>query len=264
MNEIHKNSPWEVIAVRYGTRATTKSAVYLNYDHYGEPDAPLQMDYFFWILRNAQETIVIDTGFSAAGAQMRRRQMTITPALALSQLGIDPAAVKRLILTHAHWDHTGNIDLFPNAQILMSRKEFAFIGSELARRPMLAYVMDEGDNRTILQLAAQGRVRLLDSEDRSIENVVLRELPGHAPGQLAVIVERPNGNVILSSDVTHYYEELARDRPFNVVTDLVAMYRSLEILRNLAAQPGAVVVPGHDPEVMQRFPAIGDFAVRVA
>jgi glyoxylase-like metal-dependent hydrolase (beta-lactamase superfamily II) len=264
LSEHRKSSPWEVIAVRYGTRATTKGGVYLNYGQYGEADGPLQMDYFFWILRNAQETIVIDTGFSAAAGERRRRQMTMAPAQALAQLGIDPAAVKRLILTHAHWDHTGNLDLFPNAQILMSRTELAFIGSDVAHRPMLANVMDEDDNRFILQLAAQGRVTPIDHEDRSIEKIVLRELPGHAPGQLAVIVERPEGNVILSSDVTHYYDELAHDRPFNVFTDLIAMYRSLEILRGLAAQPGTVVVPGHDPEVMRRFPAIGDFAVRVA
>lgn len=263
MSEVRKNSPWEVIAVRYGTRMTVKSAVYLNYDQYGEPDAPLQMDYFFWILRNAQEVIIIDTGFSAAAGERRQRKMTVPPARALAHLGIDPAAVKRLVLTHAHWDHTGNIGLFPNAQILMSRTEFAFIGSALARRPMLANVLDEDDNRLILQLAAQGRVTFLGPADRSIEGVVLRELPGHAPGQLAVIVERSGGNVILSSDVAHYYEELARDRPFIIVTDLMAMYRSLEILRDLAAQPGAVVVPGHDPEVMRRFPAMGDFAVRV-
>jgi glyoxylase-like metal-dependent hydrolase (beta-lactamase superfamily II) len=264
LSERRKPPQWDVIAVRYGTRMTTKRAVYLNYDEYGEPDAPLQMDYFFWVLRNAQEVIVIDTGFSGEAGRRRQRTMTISPAQALARLGIDPAAVQRLVLTHAHWDHTGNLGLFPNAQILMSRTEFAFIGSEIARRPMLANVLDEDDNRLILQRAAQGRVTLLDPEDRSIEGVVLRELPGHAPGQLAAIVERSGGDVILSSDVTHYYEELERDRPFSIVTDLVAMYRSLEILRGLAAQPGAVVVPGHDPEVMRRFPALGDFAVRVA
>jgi glyoxylase-like metal-dependent hydrolase (beta-lactamase superfamily II) len=253
-----------VIAVRYGTRMATKAAVYLNYNYYGEPYTPLQMDYFFWILRNAGEVIVIDTGFSDAAGERRQRQMTLSPAQALARLGIDPSSVKRLVLTHAHWDHTGNIGLFPNAQILMSQTEFAFIDSELARRPMLANVMEESDNRVIRQLAMQGRVTLLGPEDRSIEGVVLRELPGHAPGQLAVIIERPGGDVILSSDVTHYYEELELDRPFSILTDLVAMYRSLEILRDLAAQPGAVVVPGHDPEVMQRFPAIEDFAVRVA
>jgi glyoxylase-like metal-dependent hydrolase (beta-lactamase superfamily II) len=242
----------------------TKAAVYLNYDQYGEPDAPLQMDYFFWLLRNAQEAIVIDTGFSAAAGKRRRREMTISPALALAHLGIDSAAVKRLILTHAHWDHTGNIGLFPNAQILMSRTEFAFIGSEFSRRPMLASVMEQDDNLFIQRLASQGRITLIGPEDRSIKGVVLRELPGHAPGQLAVIIERSRGDVILSSDVTHYYEELKLDRPFSILTDLVAMYRSLEILRDLASQPGAVLVPGHDPEVMRRFTAISDFAVRVA
>jgi glyoxylase-like metal-dependent hydrolase (beta-lactamase superfamily II) len=257
------HAPWEVIAVRYGTRMTVKTAVYLNYESYGEPDAPLRMDYFFWILRNSQETIVIDTGFSAASGERRKREMTIAPAAALARLGIDPLAVKRLILTHVHWDHTGNLDLFPNAQIFMSRTEYDFIRSDVARRPLLAAVMDEVDNGSIIRMAAQGRVTFLGPEDRSIQDVVLQELPGHSPGQMAVIVKRPEGDVVLSSDVAHYYEELALDRPFIVVTDLPAMYRSLAALREMAARPGAVVVPGHDPEVMRRFTPLDDFAVRI-
>ena len=90
MSEVRKNSPWEVIAVRYGTRMTTKSAVYLNYDQYGEPDAPLRMDYFFWVLRNAQEVIIIDTGFSDAAGKRRQRKMTISPAQALAHLASIP------------------------------------------------------------------------------------------------------------------------------------------------------------------------------
>src|ERR1051325_813120 len=62
---------WQVTIVRYGTRQTVRSDVYLNYHLYGEPDGPIGMDYFFWVIRNADRTIVVDTGLSAAGAGPR-------------------------------------------------------------------------------------------------------------------------------------------------------------------------------------------------
>ncbi len=60
---------YEVLAVRYGTRQASAREVFLNYHSYGEPDRPLGMDYFFWIIRNKARTVVVDTGFSAAGGR---------------------------------------------------------------------------------------------------------------------------------------------------------------------------------------------------
>src|SRR5215469_13456933 len=60
---------YEVLAVRYGTRQAWAHEVFLNFHAYGEPDRPLRMDYFFWVIRGAGRTVVVDTGFSAeAGA----------------------------------------------------------------------------------------------------------------------------------------------------------------------------------------------------
>ena len=44
-------SQHEVLIVRYGARTTTRSDVFLNYHAYGEPDGPMEMDYFFWVIR---------------------------------------------------------------------------------------------------------------------------------------------------------------------------------------------------------------------
>ena len=64
----------------------------------------------------------------------------------------------------------------------------------------------------------------------------------------------------------HFYEELEFDRPFSVVGDLVEMYATYDVLKELA-RAGAKVVPGHDPEVARRYPrvqAAGDVeAVRI-
>ena len=259
----------EIIIVRYGTRQTTKSECYYNFRAYKEPDAEITMDYFFWIFRNADQTIVIDTGFSPEAAIARRRQPVVAPADALARLGIDPAEVKLLVLTHAHYDHAGNLDLYPNAKIVMSRKEFDFWSTDMGKRPQYAHHIDPLDIQFIQALADAGRITLLDEPHNTlIPGIDLYEIGGHTPGQLAVVVQMPEGPVILASDAIHYYEELEQDRPFAVLDSLADMYQGYAQIREwMQEQPSAVVIPGHDPDVMNRFapvdPSDPSFAVRI-
>jgi hypothetical protein len=71
---------YQVTIVKYGTRQTVRSDVYLNHHLYGEPDGPIGMDYFFWVVRNTERTIIVDTGFSAIGGANRKRTTLIEPA----------------------------------------------------------------------------------------------------------------------------------------------------------------------------------------
>lgn len=258
----------EVIVVRYGTRQTTKSECYYNFRAYREPDAEMTMDYFFWIFRSAEQTIVIDTGFSPEAAIARKRQPVVAPADALARLGIDPKDVKLLVLTHAHYDHAGNLGLYPNANIVMSRKEFEFWGTDMGKRPQYGHHIDPLDIERIHALHREGRITLLDAPQNTlIPGIELYELGGHTPGQMAVVVEMPEGPVILASDAIHYYDELEQDRPFAVLDSLADMYRGYERIREWLQRPGAVVIPGHDPDVMNRFAPVDasdpSFAVRI-
>lgn len=258
----------EVIVVRYGTRQTTKSECYYNFRAYREPDAEITMDYFFWIFRNADQTIVIDTGFSPEAAAARKRQPVVAPVDALARLGIDPKEVKLLVLTHAHYDHAGNLGLYPNAEIVMSRKEFEFWGTDMGKRPQYGHHIDPLDIERIQALHREGRITLLDGPRNTlIPGIEMYEVGGHTPGQMAVVVEMPEGPVILASDAIHYYEELELDRPFAVLDSLADMYRGYEQIREWMQRPGALVIPGHDPDVMNRFapvdPRDPSFAVRI-
>lgn len=258
----------EIIIVRYGTRPTSKGECYYNYRAYHEADADITMDYFFWIFRDREQTIVIDTGFSHAAAVARKRLPLVAPADALARLDIDPAQVKQLVLTHAHYDHAGNLDLYPNAQILMSRREFEFWPSAMGQRPQYGHHIDPRDIDYLGQLAKDGRVTLLDGPRHTLmPGFELYELGGHTPGQMALRIDMPDGPVILASDAVHYYEELELDRPFAVLDSLADMYRGYERIREWLQVPGAVMIPGHDPEVMNRFapvdPADPLFAVHI-
>ena len=80
--------------------------------------------------------------------------------------------------------------------------------------------------------------------------------PGHSPGLQFVSVETTRGTVVLASDVSHYYENAESSRPYTIAVDVPAMLESMERLRQVASTPDHIV-PGHDPAVMQRYPAAG-------
>jgi glyoxylase-like metal-dependent hydrolase (beta-lactamase superfamily II) len=264
--EAGEGPSYDVIAVRYGTRLTTKSDVFLHYGVYGEPDEPVQMDYFFWVLRGGGHTILVDCGFNEASGARRGRTMLCPPTAALRRLGIDPADVSVLILTHAHYDHIGNIEQFPAADLVMSAKEFEFWTSPLGGRPLFATSAEADDIAALRRAHADGRLTLLPGPAEGpgpaahtiAGNLRVLEVGGHTPGQLIVLARTEDGEAVLASDALHYYDEVRLDRPFAHVADLPAMYQTLDLLRELAGDGTRQLVAGHDPAVMHRFTPLAD------
>lgn len=242
----------EVLAVRYGTRTTRKSDVFLHFDTYGEPDADIIMDYYFWLVRLGGHTTLVDCGFNAASGASRGRTMLCPPAEALARLGVDPATVATVVLTHAHYDHIGNLRAFPGATFVMSRREYDFWTSPISHKPLFAGSAEREDLAALRVAHAAGRLDLVDGRVTLPGGVELVEVGGHTPGQLIVLV----GDVVLASDALHYYEELDLDRPFAHVADLPAMYGAFQLLRELGDTHR--LVAGHDPDVMRRFPVVAE------
>lgn len=263
---------YEVLAVRYGTRTTRRSETFLNHHVYGEPDAELPMDYFFWVVRDGERTIVVDCGFGAGPGARRRRTQLVDPVQALRGLGIEPEAVDQLVVTHAHYDHIGNLDRFPSAEIVLARRELEFWTGPYAGRLQFAHATEADELALLVAAAEAGRVRLVDDTLDLAPGIELVVVGGHTPGQLVAQVATGDGAAVLAADALHLYEELERDRPFFVVADLVDMYRGFDLLREMTEDPGRMLVAGHDAAVAERFPGrlpdlpadLSDLVVRIA
>jgi glyoxylase-like metal-dependent hydrolase (beta-lactamase superfamily II) len=222
------------------------------------------MDYFFWLLEGSDGTIVVDTGYDPEVGAQRGRECICEPADAFSQLGVDPDAVELLILTHLHWDHTGNLGPFSRARLVVPQRELDFWTGPLASRHHLAELVVPDELALVALAAGEGRVTLVAAEQEVAPGVTAIDVGGHSPGQLVLVVETASGPVVLASDAIHYYEELERDRPFSVFVDLAESYRALDTLRALTRN-GEPLVAGHDPLVMERFAQVHDgLAVEIA
>jgi glyoxylase-like metal-dependent hydrolase (beta-lactamase superfamily II) len=226
------------------------------------------MDYFFWILSRGSETILIDTGFTPEAGTRRARTCLYEPLDALHRVGVEPASVSQIVLTHLHYDHTGNLAAFPDVELVVQQRELDFWTDPLATRSHFAEIVEPAEIEQVAEAQRAGRVRVLEGSEEIAPGIRAFDVGGHSPGQQVTVVDAEDGPVVLASDAIHYYEELERDRPFDVFVDLAEMYRGYDLLRELAAAPGAKLVAGHDPSVMGRFaPLDGEargLAVRIA
>ncbi|WP_181781745.1 N-acyl homoserine lactonase family protein [Pseudonocardia pini] len=250
----------EVLAVRFGRHRMRRSAYFLHYEGYGEPDDDIDLDYSLWVVRGPSGTVVVDTGFAPEVGARRGREVLADPVEALAAAGIDASSVGTVVVTHAHYDHIGNLDRFPSAEIVMARREYEFWQGPFASRPHFAQPTEATEIGRLATLRAEGRVTLFDGGHRIGPGVELVELGGHTPGQLVVVVEGEDAGAVLASDAIHSYEEYERDRPFGIVGDVAAMYAAFDRIREIEQRPGTQVVPGHDPAVLERFEVLPDAA----
>jgi glyoxylase-like metal-dependent hydrolase (beta-lactamase superfamily II) len=190
----------------------------------------------------------------------------VEPADAMAQLGVSAQTVSRILLTHLHYDHIGNIHRFPDAELLVPALELDFWLGPLGHRGQFAHAVEEAELDVVRAAVVDGRVRPLVGGEEIADDVHAVHLGGHSPGQMALAVFGSRDPVVLASDAAHFYEELQLDRPFGILVDLAEMYEGYDTLRELAGAHGRVV-PGHDPGVMTRFPAVegpaGAFAVEI-
>jgi glyoxylase-like metal-dependent hydrolase (beta-lactamase superfamily II) len=250
---------YEVVIARYGARTTVRSEVYLNYALYHEDDGPIGLDYFVWVIRNAERTILVDTGFSTAGGERRKRTMLRHPTEIWAALGIEPASAPPIVLTHAHFDHAGNLDHFPASQIIVAQSELDFWSGPQAHRVMFHHSVEDVELDLLRAADAAGRLTTFTGTYTVAPGVQVVELGGHTPGQSVVLVETSDGTVVLASDAVHFYEELDRGMPFMSVADLVQMYDAFDRLNGMVADGTAAhLVSGHDPGTLERFEPLGD------
>ncbi len=242
---------YEVFAIRYAHREARRAEHFIGGDAH---DGPMPMDYFLWLIRGHGRSVVVDTGFSAEVAAKRGREFLRDPVDALRLLGVEPSAVRNVVLTHLHYDHVGNFSRFPAAEFHLQEPDMHFAVGRHMRHAHMRQAFEVDDVIGIVRLNYGGRVRLHNGVVTLAPGISLHPAPGHSAGLQFVRVNTARGPVVLASDVSHFYENMESGRPFPVCVSVADSLDSYELLFAAVATRDHIV-PGHDPLVMQRYPA---------
>jgi glyoxylase-like metal-dependent hydrolase (beta-lactamase superfamily II) len=100
----------------------------------------------------------------------------------------------------------------------------------------------------------ENRVRFHDGDAEIAPGVSVHLIGGHTMGLQAVRVATRRGQVVLASDASHFYANMEQARPFPIVWSVADMVDGYRKLRSLA-ESAQHIIPGHDPLVLERYPA---------
>jgi glyoxylase-like metal-dependent hydrolase (beta-lactamase superfamily II) len=195
-----------------------------------------------YYLENADHKIIVDTGGSSPeGSKFAPYTRTKEQELdqALAKIGVDPKDIDIVILTHLHWDHSGNNRLFPNARFICQRKEYE-------------YLLDPAtDHRGYeVENVMKTTYELVDGDCEIVNGISVVLTPGHTVGLQCVVVGTTAGKYILSNDLVTLFEcwETKPRIPNAANYDVGVIFDSLEKIERISD----LILPGHDSDVFTR------------
>jgi glyoxylase-like metal-dependent hydrolase (beta-lactamase superfamily II) len=196
-------------------------------------------------------TVVVDTS-----VPMRRRPSEFiqeeftrsaaqVPANALRDAGVDPRDVEFVVLTHLHWDHAGNCDLFSDARVIVQRDElrYAIDPGRFFRKSFLSPASGWGTPPWLLP-----NIDTVEGETELAPGLRLVPTPGHTPGSQALIADTEFGSFCIAGDAISLYANIEQDIPPGFHVDVDDAVESMDRLRSLADH----FLPSHDYEVLSQ------------
>lgn len=232
---------------------------------------------YFWVLEHPEGPIAIDTGMSG-GVHVPRAQRRIVPVPRIEQaheagprlrtLGIDPAGIRRVVLTHLDWDHAGGLAHFPAADVLLHRPEFEFASTLPGRMRYQPRRWPRGFSPRLYDLDAEPygpfpRSRAITRAG----DVRVVPLPGHSAGHVAVAVEDGDATLVFCGDHVLRQDWFLEDHAAGRLLGLGIWFReqaeesSLRLHELCAGRP-TVLLPSHDSRAPQRLERRETFPLR--
>ncbi len=163
----------------------------------------------------------------------------------LARVGLTPADVTDVILSHAHWDHSVNWVMFPKARVVIGESELAWsVGEPWGTTPIPELYIRELD-----QCPRTARVK---AGDEVLPGITCHDAPGHTPGHLVFVLAGEGRDLILTGDAAKNRAEilsLEADMTYDPAVSRASMEAIWALWR---ARPGTILVPGHDmPMVLE-------------
>ena len=255
---------YEIYAAKYGGPLVRKVAIVLWNTGWDE-DGPI--NYYVWAIKAKDGTVtLVDTGPSPAQGVARKVPGFVNPIEVVARIGASADSVSRVIITHMHWDHVGNIEgylgAFPKARFYVQKREFDFCVKDpvCERKPIVA-LFDPAANKIVADLERSDRLVIVDGDVPLAPGIDLFLAPGHTLGLQVVRVNTAKGPAIVGSDLAHVFRGYREDNPSVFIMDMPGWIRSFDKVKPLA--PLEFIFPGHDVLMALNYPTVAEGVTRL-
>jgi glyoxylase-like metal-dependent hydrolase (beta-lactamase superfamily II) len=250
---------YEIYAAKYGGPLFRKVAIVLWNVGWDE-DGPI--NYYVWAIKAKNgEITLVDTGSSPAQGAARKVPGFVDPIDVVARIGAGADSVSKVVITHMHWDHVGNIEgylrAFPKAKFYVQQREFDLcVKDPVCLRKPVVVVFDPAAIKIVGDLERSDRLVIVDGDVNLAPGIDLFLAPGHTLGLQVVRVNTAKGPAVVGSDCAHVFRGYREDNPSVFIMDMPAWIRSFDKVKSKAAID--LIFPGHDILMDQNYPKVAE------
>jgi N-acyl homoserine lactone hydrolase len=217
-------------------------------DTFAYGDLKLQFVYSCYLVKHGDEYLLWDTGHAMTTPNVAPKVSLVD---LLAKLELKPDDIKYVGISHYHGDHTGQVNSFPKATLLIGQREWDAISS-----PKPAEGVNFKPFETWLKGDSKVEPLPADKDVFGDGSVIILNTPGHTPGHRSLLVKLPQtGNILITGDAAHFHENLETDGVPSFNYDRAQTVASLERLKKIAANLKATVIIQHDARDVEKLPA---------
>lgn len=243
---------WKITAIQTGTIEMEKSiGTYLK-----DSGTVINIPNISFLIEevDGNRKVIVDTGFEsverAERIQKQKAWRTDDQILEniLRGMGVDPGEIEVGILTHLHFDHCGQNQLFSNARFYVQREELRYAAAPLPDEltPYFSPLMGEkpsfwGTN-----------FEIVDGDTDILDGIRVILTPGHTPGGQTVLVNTSGGTYAMPGDNVFLYENVEKNIPCGHIYSRADWFASIDKTRRLSDH----IIPSHDQLVFRKVPAV--------
>jgi N-acyl homoserine lactone hydrolase len=251
-----------------------RSTNVISYGLYGERNRVASQSYNYTVIRGNGHCVIVDVGIGPGDAQRKMAAACSLsewqePGSVLAEIGLAPDDIDTALITHAHFDHMGNLGAFGNSAIYVQEREITGWLQWLDMGPRFSYFaqfVDPANLSTAMTLEREGRLTLVDGDMADVvPGVDLHSAPEtHTFGSMWISVKEANPAdswVIAGDNVTVYgnLEGIGRDGVFHPIGyatgSQVRILMSYQSMLSEVHDRVSHVIPGHDSALSERFPS---------
>ncbi len=203
-----------------------------------------------YLIDTGDEVVLVDTGLPAGTPEEKPDETSVAYTgkdicsymEAFAALGYKPEQVTRILLTHRHSDHSGELRSFPNAKIYVNAEELS--AAEL-----------QGIGNIVPVEFTDGAFHNFPESQKILDGVYLIKAKGHTNGNSIIVVENEGLYYMFHGDITYVDEALYADKLSVVYDDLAAARVTQDRIREFIRNHPTVYCGTHTPQGYENLEA---------
>jgi N-acyl homoserine lactone hydrolase len=246
----------DVSLLRMADCGTSQDPVAVNQrfsDTYALGELKVQFVFSCYLIKHGDEYMMWDTGHAMTAPNVAPKTSLVDQ---LAKIDVKPDQIKYVGISHYHADHTGQVNSFPKATLLIGAKEWDAISA-----PNPAQGVNYKPFESWIKGESKVEPQPIDKDVFGDGSVIILRTPGHTPGHQSLLVKLAQmGPVIITGDAVHFHENYDSDGVPAFNFDRAQTVASIERIKKIVANLKGKVIIQHDARDVDMLPAFPAFA----